>query len=150
MEYIEFIRFIIAGGAGFAIELGTIIVLKEVFSLNTLIATPIAFTFSVILNYLLCVFWVFKGTRRQGKKNKSLFVLTSCFGLTLNEFLMYLFRTVWGEEYVILTIVSFPIKMYVFNKILSACIVIIWNYFTKRSILINKLQGNTISNYQQK
>lgn len=44
------ILFVIAGVAGFAVELATLILLKEKLGLDTLIATPIAFVLSVIVN----------------------------------------------------------------------------------------------------
>lgn len=132
----EIIRFVIAGGAGFAVEIGLLILLKEKLGMDTLIATPIAFTVSVIVNYLICVFWVFDGAREQSGKSKAAFFLTSAAGLVLNEVLMLLFRVLWGEETVLFTVFSFAVSLYVLNKILSTSIVMIWNYFTKRYILM--------------
>ena len=131
----EMIRFVIAGGAGFAVELGVLILLKEKLGMDTLLAAPIAFLLSVIVNYLICVFWVFSGARDQSRKNQIAFFLTSAVGLLLNEVLMLLFRVMWGEDPVLFTVFSFAVSLYVMNKILSTCIVMIWNYFTKRYIL---------------
>ena len=131
----EILRFVIAGGAGFAVEIGALILLKEKLGMDTLIATPIAFTISVIVNYLICVFWVFRGAREQNRKNQIAFFLTSAVGLALNEVLMLLFRVAWGEEKVLFTVFSFAVSLYVLNKVLATCIVMIWNYWTKRRIL---------------
>ena len=131
----EILRFVIAGGAGFAVEIGALILLKEKLGMDTLIATPIAFTLSVIVNYLICVFWVFRGAREQNRKNQIAFFLTSVVGLALNEVLMLLFRVIWGEEKVLFTVLSFAVSLYVLNKVLATCIVMIWNYWTKRRIL---------------
>ena len=131
----EILRFVIAGGAGFAVEIGALILLKEKLGMDTLIATPIAFTISVIVNYLICVLWVFRGAREQNRKNQIAFFLTSAVGLALNEVLMLLFRVAWGEEKVLFTVFSFAVSLYVLNKVLATCIVMIWNYWTKRRIL---------------
>ncbi len=131
----EILRFVIAGGAGFAVEIGALILLKEKLGMDTLIATPIAFTISVIVNYLICVLWVFRGAREQNRKNQIAFFLTSAVGLALNEVLMLLFRVAWGEEKVLFTVLSFAVSLYVLNKVLATCIVMIWNYWTKRRIL---------------
>ena len=131
----EILRFVIAGGAGFAVEIGALILLKEKLGMDTLIATPIAFTISVIVNYLICVFWVFRGAREQNRKNQIAFFLTSAVGLALNEVLMLLFRVAWGEEKVLFTVFSFAVSLYLLNKVLATCIVMIWNYWTKRRIL---------------
>ena len=132
----EVIRFLIAGGAGFAVELAALILLKEKLGLDTLVATPIAFILSVIVNYLICVFWVFDGAREQSRKSQAAFFLTSAVGLLLNELLMFLFRVIWGEETVLFTVFSFAVSLYVLNKVLATALVMIWNYFTKRYILM--------------
>ena len=133
----EIIRFVVAGVAGFAVEMGVLFLLKEKMDVDTLIATPIAFLISVIVNYLICVLWVFHGAKEQSRKNQFAFFLTSAIGLALNELLMLLFRVTWGEETVLFTVFSFAVKLYLLNKAISTVIVMIWNYFTKRKILTN-------------
>ena len=131
----EVLRFAVAGAAGFAVELLVLILLKEKLGIDTLIATPIAFLLSVIVNYVICVFWVFDGARDQSRKSQAGFLLTSVIGLLLNELLMFLFRVMWGEETVLFTIFSFTVSLYVLNKVIATILVMIWNYFTKRKIL---------------
>ena len=131
----EIIRFLIAGAAGFAVELGTLILLKEKLGMDTLIATPIAFLISVIVNYILCVRWVFVGAKEQKNAAKLGFLITSVMGLLLNEGLMWLFRAMFGEDSVVLTVFGFVVTMYMVNKCLATVIVMVWNYFTKRYIL---------------
>ena len=88
----EIIRFVIAGGAGFAVEIGLLILLKEKLGMDTLIATPIAFTVSVIVNYLICVFWVFSGAREQSRQSTGIIMkemygsfasITTCSAATI-------------------------------------------------------------------
>ena len=112
------------------------------FSFKALVATPIAFILSVIVNYLICVFWVFDGAREQSGKSKAAFFLTSAAGLVLNEVLMLLFRVILGEDAVILTFGSRTINMYVLNKCMATLIVMIWNYFSKRAVLYTARQSN--------
>ena len=131
----EIIRFALTGGVCFVVELAVLILLKGKFGVDTLIATPIAFLISVLLNYLLCVVWVFRGAKNRGAGAKAGFLITSLIGLGLNEVLMLLFRVAWGEEKVLFTVFSFAVSLYVLNKVLATCIVMIWNYWTKRRIL---------------
>ena len=131
----EVLRFAVAGVAGFAVELLVLILLKEKLGIDTLIAMPIAFLLSVIVNYVICVFWVFDGARDQSRKSQAGFLLTSVIGLLLNELLMFLFRVMWGEETVLFTVFSFTVSLYVLNKVIATILVMIWNYFTKRKIL---------------
>ena len=134
----EVIRFALTGGICFVVELAVLILLKGRLGIDTLIATPIAFLISVILNYLLCVIWVFRGAKNRGAGAKAGFLITSLIGLGLNELLMLLFRLTLGEEAVILTLGTREINMYVLNKCLATLIVMIWNYFSKRAVLYRK------------
>ncbi len=134
----EIIRFALTGGVCFVVELAVLILLKGKFDVDTLIATPIAFLISVILNYLLCVVWVFRGAKNRGAGAKAGFLITSLIGLGLNELLMLLFRLILGEDAVILTLGIRTINMYVLNKCLATLIVMIWNYFSKRAVLYRR------------
>ena len=80
----EVIRFCITGGVCFLIELVALILLRDTVGLDTLIATPIAFLISVIVNYLMCIRWVFDGAGEQGNAQRVGFLVTSVAGLLLN------------------------------------------------------------------
>ena len=131
----EIIRFAVAGGAGFVVEMLTLVLLKEKLGLDTLVATPIAFLLGITVNYVLCVLWVFEGAREQSAKSRLGFFLTSAVGLLINELLMLLFRVIWGEDTVLMTIFSFPVSLYMVNKVIATALVMVWNYFTKRYVL---------------
>ena len=131
----EVIRFALTGGVCFLVEFAALVLLRDKMGLDTLIAVPIAFLLSVILNYFLCVIWVFQGAKDQGRAAKAAFLVTSVMGLLLNEGLMYLFRVLFGEDQEILTVFGLTVTMYMANKALSTLIVMIWNYFTKRAVL---------------
>ena len=136
----EIIRFALTGGVCFVVELAVLILLKGKFGVDTLIATPIAFLISVILNYLLCVVWVFRGAKNRGAGAKAGFLITSLIGLGLNELLMLVFRLTLGEDAVILTLRSRTINMYVLNKCIATLVVMIWNYFSKRAVLYRRVK----------
>ena len=125
----------LTGGICFLVEFLCLVALKEGLGLDTLIATPIAFLISVIVNYLMCVRWVFDGAGEQGKGQKIGFVVTSVMGLLLNELLMWLFRVIFGEDTVVIRVFSFTVTMYMVNKTMATVIVMVWNYFTKRKII---------------
>ena len=131
----EIIRFAVSGGVCFLIEFALLVLLRDTCGLDTLAATPIAFTVSVIVNYLFCVKWVFPDAGKQGNKARVAFFITSIMGLFLNEGLMWLFRVLFGEDTVVVTVFSFAVTMYMVNKILATLIVMVWNYITKRYIL---------------
>ena len=129
------VRFALTGGFCFLVEFAALVLLKEGLGLDTLIATPIAFTLSVVVNYALCMRWVFRGARDGGAAAKAGFAVTSVMGLVLNEGLMLLFRVMLGEDAVLLTLLGYPVTMYMLNKVLSTLLVMVWNYFTKNAVL---------------
>ena len=131
----EVIRFALTGGICFLIELAALVLLRDRTGLDTLIAAPIAFLISVIVNYLLCVRWVFDGAGEQGSAQRAGFLITSAVGLGLNELLMLLFRALLGEDTEIATVFGFTVTMYMVNKVMATVIVMVWNYFTKKWIL---------------
>ena len=131
----EVIRFVITGGVCFLIEFAALVALRDGAGLDTLIATPIAFLISVIVNYLMCVGWVFDGAGKQGSAQRAGFLVTSAVGLGLNELLMLLFRAIFGEDTPVLTVFGFTVTMYMVNKVMATVIVMVWNYFTKKWIL---------------
>ena len=136
----EVIRFVITGGVCFLIEFAALVALRDGAGLDTLIATPIAFLISVIVNYLMCVGWVFDGAGKQGSAQRAGFLVTSAVGLGLNELLMLLFRAIFGEDTPVLTVFGFTVTMYMVNKVMATVIVMVWNYFTKKWIL-NRQKG---------
>ncbi|MDO4483514.1 MAG: GtrA family protein [Clostridia bacterium] len=146
----EIIRFVFTGGFCFVIEFIALVLLRDTMGLSTMVATPVAFLISVIVNYLLCMMWVFKGTKDAGFAAKVGFVVTSLIGLLLNQLFMWLFCTLFGENAVILTLFGFTATMYMLNKVLATILVMVWNYFTKRAVLssglmttlIDRLKGN--------
>lgn len=135
----EIIRFLISGGVCFLVEFGMLVLLKEVCRLDTLIATPLAFLVSVCVNYLLCMAWVFRGSKDTGHAARIGFLVTSAIGLLLNWLLMLLFRVTLGEETVLFTLAGRQVRMYMLNKCLATLLVMVWNYFTKRAVLTSGL-----------
>ena len=89
----------------------------------------------LMVNYLLCVAWVFTGAKDNGNATRVGFLTTSVMGLLFNELLMLLFRLMLGESQILFTIFGFSVSMYMVNKALATLLVMVWNYFTKRAML---------------
>ncbi len=130
----EALRFAVSGGACFLIEFAALSLLKKT-GMPTLAANAIAFLISVALNYLLCVKWVFPQASDGGAAARAGFLITSLIGLALNEAFMFALIKLLGDEAELATVASFTFRMYHLNKLICALLVMIWNYFTKKSIL---------------
>ena len=120
----QFIKFGFVGGSCFLADAGCLTLLKELFNVNVYIASALAFSFSVILNYLLSMRFVFAG--RDGNKTREfiVFVILSIGGLGLNQLIMWI-----GVDILVLH--------YLFMKVVSTAIVLVYNFIT-RKIFIEK------------
>lgn len=125
----EIFRFCVNGGVCFLVDWATMLLLDRfVFPENLhWISIAAGFTLSVILNYILCVVWVFKGATKQDFKSKVIFVGSSVIGLLLTELFMFLL------EKIMPAIIAKPIV---------TLIVMVWNYFMKRIALYGMKSKN--------
>ena len=117
----EVFRFLVVGGGCFLLEYFLLYTLTEYGGLDPLVSAPIAFTVSLVVNYILCVY-VVKQEQKQTSLQMALFVLTSLMGLGINQLVMWFFIDIMGI-------------WYMFAKVIASAIVMIWNYFTKRYVL---------------
>lgn len=140
----EFIRYCVVGGTAFLFETGTHLllwafILKTETPLNTFIATAVGFVVGLIVNYVLSILWVFttKTQQKQGKTLKAflIFTVVGLVGFGLKELLMYLGAVISGVP-----LASFgdkPIPYYA-THIISAGIVLIWNYIGRKIFVFKK------------
>ena len=110
-------------GIAFIIDYLSLIVCKEVFHLNTLSSAAIAFTISVIYNYIASVKWVFDVNKEKNEKtNFIIFIVLSIVGLIITEIIMWLGSDVMGISYLIV-------------KIVATAIVMVFNFITRKMFL---------------
>ncbi len=117
----EMFRFVVTGGFSFLVDFGLMVFLVEIFHMNELLAAGISFTVSVIVNYLMCVFWVFDATQKSNVLTIIIFIFSSVIGLVLNELFMWILLELYVN--------------YMVAKIISTILVMIWNYIAKRKAI---------------
>ena len=118
----EIFRFCVVGGISFVIDYSLLYILTEFFNINYLYSSGISFTVSVIINYWLCVVYVFKDAKKQNRKQATIFIGSSIVGLGLNQLCMWTLVDGMGIYYMI-------------AKLISTAIVTIWNYIMKRKAI---------------
>ena len=117
---VQFFKFSIVGITCFIVDFVVLYVLKEFANMNVLLAAGISFTVSVILNYILSIYFVFDVDRHKNKKrNFVLFVVFSVIGLILTELLMNFGIDVLEINYMLV-------------KVGATLIVMVYNFVTRK------------------
>ena len=119
----QILKFGVVGGIAFVIDYVTLIICKEIFNINVLLSAAIAFTVSVIFNYILSIKWVFDVNKeKDSRKNFIIFIIFSIIGLGLTELIMWFGTDIIKINYLIV-------------KIIATGIVMIFNFITRKIFL---------------
>lgn len=119
----QILKFGVVGGIAFVIDYVTLIICKEIININVLLSAAIAFTVSVIFNYILSIKWVFDVNKeKNSRKNFIIFIVFSIIGLGLTELIMWFGTDVIKINYLIV-------------KIIATGIVMIFNFITRKIFL---------------
>ena len=119
----QILKFGVVGGIAFVIDYVTLIICKEIININVLLSAAIAFTVSVIFNYILSIKWIFDVNKeKNSRKNFIIFIVFSIIGLGLTELIMWFGTDVIKINYLIV-------------KIIATGIVMIFNFITRKIFL---------------
>ena len=121
----QLIKFGIVGVIATLIDLAVLMLLKEFMHIDILVASAVAFSVSVIANYILSMLFVFESSGNSKFKEFLVFVVLSIGGLLLNQFIMWI-----GTE--IMT------AYYLWVKAFALVFVPIYNFITRKIFLEKK------------
>jgi len=122
---IQLIKFGIVGVIATLIDLAVLMVLKEFMKVDVLAASAVAFSVSVIANYILSMLFVFESRGNSKVKEFLVFVVLSIGGLLFNQLIMWI-----GTE--IMT------AYYLWVKAFALVFVPIYNFITRKIFLEKK------------
>ena len=121
----QLIRFAIVGVIAAFVDVGVLVILKELLLVDVLISSAISFCVSVTVNYFLSMSFVFKGKKQSKLEEFIVFVVLSVGGLCLNQFILW-----FG--------VRFTSVYYLTVKFLAMVIVPVYNFITRKVFLESK------------
>ena len=121
----QILKFGVVGVIAAIVDVGVLVLLKELLFVDVLIAGAVSFCVSVIVNYLLSMAFVFKSKNNGKLKEFVLFVILSVGGLGLNQLILWI-----G--------VNFTTVYYLIIKIFAMVIVPIYNFITRKIFLESK------------
>lgn len=119
----QILKFGIVGGMAFVIDYSVLVLFKEIFKLDVLLSASIAFTVSVIFNYIASIKVVFDvNQNKSNSKSFILFIIFSIFGLGITEIIMYLGTEKLNMHYLIV-------------KVIATILVMVFNFITRKKFL---------------
>jgi len=124
----SFARYLVVGITSAALEFFLLIVFVEQFGMTYLAANVFAFSITCILNYTLSRKWVFERTGERKRIEFFLFMFFVTCGLLISQLAMWIGVDQWGVDYRI-------------SKIIATGFVVIWNFFTRKYLVFNRLDA---------
>jgi putative flippase GtrA len=120
---VQLVRSLVVSVIALIVDFSTLVILKEVFGVHYIWAAAIGFSFGVVVNYLLSVWWVFAERKLSSKKAEfTIFAVICTVGLILN--LVIISGLVeWGH------------LDYRIAKAISTIVVFFWNFIGRKKIL---------------
>lgn len=122
---LQLIKFGAVGIIATLADVGVLVILKELLYVDVLLASAISFCFSVAVNYVLSMAFVFKSKDQNKIREFVIFLLLSIGGLCLNQIILWI-----G--------VKFTSTYYLIIKFLALLIVPIYNFITRKIFLESK------------
>ena len=122
---LQIIKFGIGGIIATMVDVGVLVVLKELLHVDVLVSSAISFCVSVAANYILSMTFVFKSKNQDKIREIIIFVLLSVGGLCINQLILWI-----G--------VKFTSVYYLIVKLFALVIVPVYNFVTRKIFLESK------------
>ena len=117
---IQLFKFGIVGVIALLIDVGVLLILREILHIDVLIASAVSFCVSVTANYILSMLFVFESKDSNKAREFLIFVILSIGGLLLNQLIMWLGTDIFAIYYMwvkIFALLFVPIYNFVTRKI---------------------------------
>lgn len=120
---IQLFRYCFVGGFAFIVDAGGLFVLTEYAGIYYLLSATISFILGLVVNYLLSTAWIFKKSKLSNRWTEFLiYSVIGVVGLGLNTLSLWLFTDCLHIYYML-------------SKIITAALVMLWNFFARKIIL---------------
>jgi putative flippase GtrA len=124
-ELERFLKFLIVGTVGFAVDFGTLNLLKLVFGVQLLVANTISFSLAVLSNFTWNRLWTYPDSRSKPIKSQLVqFFVVNVAGWGINTVVLWalapVFDAMVGE------------LGYNIAKAIATILVLFWNFFVNR------------------
>lgn len=125
----QFLRYLFTGGLAFVVDFSLFALCLRILGMHYLVANLVGLVAGLVINYVVSVKWVFADCERDfGDAKKiefSIFSVIGILGVGFNQLLMLL-------------MVGYVGLNEMFSKIISAGVVLVYNFLARKFILFKK------------
>lgn len=135
----QIIRFGIVGFLCFFIDFGITTGLTNLFGVHYLISKFLGFVISAVVNYMLSIKFVFTQKKEMDKKKEfTVFIILSAFGLLINEVVMYIcIDGIYVHSDMLKSFISDGMMVSI-ASIIATGIVMVYNFISRKLFLERK------------
>lgn len=135
----QIIKFGIVGGFCFLIDFGITTGFTNLLGVHYLISKFLGFVVSAVVNYLLSIKFVFTQKKEMDKKKEfTVFLILSAFGLLINEIVMYIcIDGIYAHSEGMKKLIS-DANMVALSSVLATGIVMVYNFISRKLFLERK------------
>lgn len=135
----QIVKFGIVGFVCFLIDFGITTGLTNLFGVHYLISKFLGFVISAVINYLLSIRFVFtKKKEMDAKKEFTVFIILSAFGLLINEVVMYVcIDGIYVHSKQLQSLLSDGVMVSV-ASVIATGIVMVYNFISRKLFLERK------------
>ena len=135
----QILKFGVVGFICFLIDFGITSGFYNWFGIHYLVSKFLGFVVSAIVNYILSIKFVFTDKKEMDKKKEfTIFLILSAFGLLINEIVMYLCIDVIYEHSAVLQDIITDGLMVSISSVVATGIVMVYNFISRKLFLERK------------
>lgn len=121
--HVQLFRYGFVAATAFTVDFGILALLVAGLGVWYLQAAAIAFSLGLLTNYVLSTKWAFQGHSFSDRRREIMtFIITGLIGLGLTTLIIWVFTTGLGIHYLV-------------SKLVTAFIVVIWNFSSRKYLL---------------
>lgn len=135
----QILKFGVVGVFCFLIDFGLTTGLTNIFGVHYLVSKFFGFVVSAIVNYILSIKFVFTQKKEMDKKKEfTVFLILSAFGLLINEVVMYIcIDGIYANARVLRNMISDGLMVSV-SSVIATGIVMVYNFISRKLFLERK------------
>jgi putative flippase GtrA len=135
----QILKFGVVGFVCFLIDFGITTGLTNIFGVHYLISKFFGFVVSAVVNYILSIKFVFTQKKEMDKKKEfTVFIILSAFGLLINEIVMYIcIDGIYAYNAFLQGIISNELMVSI-SSVTATAIVMIYNFISRKLFLERK------------